>query len=96
MHTILRLNALSPDDVAVQLYYGPLDAHGEIVNPVIFEMLNPAKAGEGVWRFSGTATFCRSGRHGYSVRILPAHELLTHLFEMRLIRWPAAEVVVAS
>jgi len=87
----VALGALSPEDVQVQLYIGLLDTQGEIRDAAAIPLTECQPSGEGRWNFSGHTTCARSGRHGYSVRVLPSHPRMTHPFEMRLIRWPAIQ-----
>lgn len=82
------LGALDPQDVQVQLYAGRLNAHDDIVNASITPLTNPKNVGAGHWEFCGTAAFGGTGRHGFTVRVLPSHQGLTHAFETRLLRWP--------
>jgi starch phosphorylase len=87
----VALGALSPEDVQVQLYVGLLDAQGEIRDAVAIPLSERRPAGEGRWTFTGSTSCARSGRHGYSVRVLPSHQRMTHPFEMRLVRWPTMQ-----
>jgi starch phosphorylase len=84
----LRLGALSPEDVTVQLYLGALDAGGEIVEPATFPMRHTASPGNGEHVFEATGVpCCRSGLQGYTVRVLPHHPELAAPFVPGLITW---------
>jgi starch phosphorylase len=85
----VALGGLTPADVQVQLYIGQTSADGEIIDAQTISLADPQPAGEGRWVFSGSTTCRRSGRFGYSVRVLPYHPSMTHPLELRLIRWPA-------
>ena len=84
----VRLGQLSPDDVCVELYEGPLDIDQEIVNgrPMAMSFVGVEK---GVSLFVCPVRFQRSGLHGYTVRVLPRHADLADPFEPRLIVWGA-------
>jgi len=84
----VSLGALTPEDVQVQLYLGRLDPTGEIADAQAIPM-NPAGRDErGRHLFEATAVpCCRSGLHGYTVRVLPHHPDLTQRFLPGLITW---------
>ncbi len=81
------LGALKPEDVTVQLYYGPLDSRGEIPQGEAVAMSWKESIGEGKHLFVGSIPARASGRYGYAVRILPHHEDLPHPYEPGLILW---------
>ena len=83
----VQLGALSPDDLAVDLYLGRLDSHGELtdVRPLPMRPAGPTSDG-GQW-FETQVSPPSSGRHGFSIRILPHHEDLASPYEMNLILW---------
>ena len=80
------LGQLSPDDVAVEIYDGALDAEQDIrqgrATPMSFVGVE-----KGVALFVGQVRCQNSGLHGYTVRVLPRHEDLANPFEPRLIVW---------
>ncbi len=81
----LRLGSLSADDVRVELVFGPTDGHGELVPEAIVPM-EPV-AGSNEFRASFTADV--PGAFGWTVRVVPHHELLGSFAEMGLVRTPA-------
>ena len=87
----IHLGALTPDDVKVELYYGTVDASGEILDPLVFEMESPAPTEQGeqpaVYTFVGHLSFASSGLHGFTVRIVPSHPEQVNPFETGLILW---------
>jgi starch phosphorylase len=84
----LRLGALSPADVTVELYLGALDAAGELMQPATFPMRHIASPGNGEQVFEATGVpCCRSGLQGYTVRVLPHHPDLAARFVPGLITW---------
>ncbi len=80
------LAGLSAEDLGVELYYGALSSKGEIEDPRRMEMA-PC-GGEG-----NTALYCaqvacdRTGRQGFTIRILPRHDTLVHPFLPGLVKW---------
>jgi starch phosphorylase len=84
----LRLGALSPADVTVELYLGALDAAGELTQPVTFPMRQAASLDKGAYVFEADGVPCsRSGLQGYTVRVLPHHPDLGARFVPGLITW---------
>jgi glycogen phosphorylase len=83
------LGALKPTDVAVQLYYGRVDGEGIIVDGSTLPTLIAQSRGKGRFVFAGAIPCQTSGRHGYALRIVPAHEDLGTAFEMGLLHWAA-------
>jgi len=88
--TRLYLGSLKPEDVKVQLYYGTIASAGEILSPRIVEMDSATPAsdgGDGVYTFTGCLSFGSSGKHGFTVRVLPSHPEQVNPFETGLIKW---------
>jgi starch phosphorylase len=90
--TQIYLGELTPDDVAVELYYGSVDAGGEILSPRITEMEtqespNPSPQPNGMYTFVKQLTCQSSGMQGFTVRIVPRHPEQVQPFETGLIRW---------
>ncbi len=87
---LVKLGPLSPDDISVELYHGPLDARGGITDGSIVKMDCRGSAGaDGEHWFSGLTPCRASGRRGVAVRILPRHPDLVNPYEMGLILWEA-------
>ncbi|HYI16400.1 MAG TPA: alpha-glucan family phosphorylase, partial [Thermomicrobiales bacterium] len=88
---MVQLGALEPSDVAVQMYTGRLNATGEIVDAEATPMHLAGEASKGVYLFESAPTPWRvSGLHGYTVRVLPAHEALHCNYLPGLITWAGA------
>jgi starch phosphorylase len=83
----VHLGELKPTDVAVELFYGPLNAEGLIVQGQALPTLIAQSKGKGNFVFAGAIACHTSGRHGYALRIVPQHEDLGNPFEMGLILW---------
>jgi len=80
------LAGLSAEELGVELYYGALSSQGEIEEPRRLQMRPCGTEGQ-------TAVYCaevecdRTGRQGYTVRILPRHSSLVHPFLPGLVKW---------
>ncbi len=84
---VVALNGLSPDDVRVEVYHGPLGPAGSIAEPA-HRVLHPeGEQDDGAWNFAGEVPCRRTGRHGYAVRVLPRHPNLTSPWDMGLVVW---------
>jgi starch phosphorylase len=81
----VELGELKPDDVHVQLFYGPLNTHGEIENGVAVEMKTEAKGGP--YTYATRVRYTASGDLGISVRVMPYHTYLPTPFQPGLITW---------
>lgn len=87
VRTQVNLGALEPQDVTVQLYYGPLDTRGEISKGEVMAMKWLESNGDGNQTFVGSIPASTSGRYGYALRILPHHEDLSNPYQPGLILW---------
>jgi starch phosphorylase len=83
----VRLGALTPDDVTVELWLGRVNDRGEIVAAEATPMPPVGPAGDGSWHFAASIVPYQSGLHGYTVRVLPRHPDLTTPFVPGLIVW---------
>lgn len=84
---VVQLGSLTPDDVIVQVYYGDLDTHGNIVKGNAVNMQPAESNGGGTYTFKAQLVHHTTGNQGISVRILPNHEDLPTPFLRGLIRW---------
>jgi starch phosphorylase len=87
----VHLGQFTPDDVEVQLCHGVLDALGEIAEPRAMALHPEAPFSlNGTPRsvtYVGKVPCFASGQFGFSVRVLPKHTDLPHLFEPGLVTW---------
>jgi starch phosphorylase len=89
VHAVIGLGDLAPDDVRVQVAFGPVDEHDEIVRPEYVEMrLDSDGPGPGTWRYGGEVPLDRRGAFGYTVRVLPQHPALASTADLDLIALP--------
>jgi len=93
----VRLGELLPIEVKVQLYYGQINAVGELINAIAVDMVHDAKAsaaalaagesGGAVSVFTGNFAPEGTGQYGYSVRIVPNDDRMVSPFVPGLITW---------
>ena len=86
------LGELTPDDVVVQVVHGRVDADDELadVQTVPLALAETYEASR--QRFEGVVELGRTGSFGYTVRVLPRHELLVATAETGLVAWPQQQV----
>ncbi len=83
----IDLGRLVPDDVSVELYYGNLNAHGEIESPRLVLMKTTDSPKGSIHEYAGTIALDTSGRLGHTVRILPRNADLDNPYKPGLILW---------
>ncbi|MCY1157918.1 MAG: glycosyltransferase family 1 protein [Citricoccus sp.] len=88
----VSLGDLQPADVCVQAVYGRVSAtpagsleEDRLLDTATLELAPAEDLGNGRWQFTGSLVIDRSGAFGYSVRVLPQHELLASPAEMALV-----------
>lgn len=80
------LGNLTPKDVAVELVFGHLVSSDSFDDPVRVEMF--PDGGKGEFLVYSVEVVCeKTGKQGYSVRVLPKHPHLMHSFLPGLVRW---------
>ena len=87
VEAVVDLGELDPEDVAVELYFGPLDEDGQLTNGQALPMEQVARKGEHRVMYSARMPCARSGMTGYTVRVMPLHEMLPDTRDMAMIRW---------
>ncbi|MDP8224735.1 MAG: alpha-glucan family phosphorylase [Candidatus Lernaella stagnicola] len=81
------LGHLQPEDVVVQVYVGPLDDKGVIINGETIDLTHSEDQQNGSFRYATDIPCKASGRHGFSARVLPSHpDLVTH-FDLWSVTW---------
>ena len=84
----VALGALTPEDVAVELYLGRVNANEEIVEGYSVPMSFARKESDGTHVYEAANVQCeKSGKHGYTIRVIPRHACLTKPFIPGLIVW---------
>jgi starch phosphorylase len=78
---------LTGEDLAVQIYLGRVDEYQSIVKAEVFAMEYAGNSPEEGLLFRADVPLQTSGMQGFTVRVLPRHDLLLHPHETGLIRW---------
>jgi len=89
---IVRLGSVSPDNVAVEIYHGLVDAWGNIEDGRSAQMSYEKSTEDGgKYIFSGSIPCSASGQYGFALRILPKHHDLVDPYEPGLILWETTD-----
>jgi starch phosphorylase len=88
VRALIRLGRISPDDVSVELYHGPVDTWGSIKDGSAIRMdYKEADGQDGEHCFVGLMPCRRTGQYGFAVRVLPRCADLVDPYELGLILW---------
>jgi glycogen phosphorylase len=88
LRVFVSLGALSPQDVAVQVLHGPVDAEDRLVAPTVTQLAATEQYDGGRWRYDVVLALGRAGSFGYTVRVLPSEPHLASPAEMNLVALP--------
>jgi len=83
----VRLGAIDPKDVTVEIYCGTLDTQQRIHEGVGVAMRLEASSDGGAHRYVGVIPCERTGMFGWTVRVRPNHADVNNLFSLGLIAW---------
>jgi starch phosphorylase len=84
----INLGQLKPEDVEVQIYFGPIEDQDSPQNYSTMMMApSSGKNEDGNYIFSGVIKSRRSGQQGFTIRILPKNPLLISPFELGVVHW---------
>jgi glycogen phosphorylase len=88
VNALVRLGRLRPEDISVELYHGPLDARGNIIEGEVIKMAHKGHSGQDNDHWFEGLTPCEvSGRRGVAVRIVPQNPDMTNAHELGLVLW---------
>jgi starch phosphorylase len=82
----VRLGGLTPEDVACDIYYGPLSAGGDFQERRT-DSMQPVGGHDGLYQFSGRVKLTDTGRIGLKVRVVPNHPDLSTKYALGLAAW---------
>lgn len=83
----IELGALSPEDVLVQVFYGAIDPHTEEIKGVNYKNLNLIEKEDNKYRYEGSYSCSTTGKQGFTIRVIPNHQLLTRITDLYLCKW---------
>jgi starch phosphorylase len=82
----MQLGKILPQELAVDIYYGPVDSKADFLDREIFSLHDFVVEGN-CTTFRGEIPCRRVGRFGLRVRVLPSHLLLANPYSLGLIHW---------
>jgi starch phosphorylase len=82
----VRLGGLTPQDVACDIYHGPLSGEGQFFERGT-QRMEPVGGGDGLYEFTGRMVCKNTGRLGLKVRVVPLHPDLSSGYSMGLAAW---------
>ncbi len=82
----VQLSALAPEDVTVEVYYGPL-AQNAITNGTSMEMKNVRQTDASTFCYEAKISLADGGEYGYSFRVIPRHPNMMNKFDLPLVKW---------
>jgi starch phosphorylase len=82
----MRLGVLSPKDLAVDIYYGPVDSKADLLDRETIPLRDFTQEQKGTV-FRGEIPCQEVGRFGFRVRVLPFHPFLVNPYSLGLILW---------
>jgi starch phosphorylase len=84
----IRLGSIDPDEISVELYYGPTDSRGLITTGNASPLSCAGHNGDaGTYKYEGAIPCEYSGNYGYALRIVPNHPEMAARYHIGLIRW---------
>jgi glycogen phosphorylase len=82
----VKLNGLDPNDLLVQVFYGPVGPQGQLMDYEV-EAMVPGLCREGACTYARSIVCERSGMHGFAIRVLPSHPELAPRLIPGLVLW---------
>jgi starch phosphorylase len=92
VRTTVELGDLRPGDVAVEVVFGRVDETDTLIDPIYEELAATEVLDNGRLRYAGEVPLDRTGAFGYSVRVVPRHDMLASRTEMGLVAFPPAPI----
>ncbi len=87
VEAVVNLHHIGTEEVQVELYYGSLDENEQFTSGQATPMEKVENLGEGRIRCRAQITCRRSGRLGYTVRVVGRHLLFENKTDVSLLRW---------
>jgi starch phosphorylase len=87
LSSIVHLGAIAPQEVEVEIYFGPVDAQRQVVEPRTVPMHLEEEKETGLYLYRGTVPCEKSGMQGYTVRLIPSHSDANNVLTTGLMTW---------
>jgi len=82
----VQLGALTPGDVAVEVFYGPL-SNNRIIQGKSQEMGMVRQTDSGAWHYETTLRLSDGGEYGYAFRVIPRNPNQMNKYDLPLVKW---------
>ncbi|HZK26807.1 MAG TPA: alpha-glucan phosphorylase, partial [Thermoclostridium sp.] len=86
LNVVVRLGDLSPEEVLVEAYYGPI-VNNRIQHGKAVEMNIKNQSDSSTYHYSVDLNITDGGEYGYSFRIVPRNENLFNKYDMPFVKW---------
>jgi starch phosphorylase len=90
------LNELDPEDVDVEIYYGPLSLRDEFTERNTIQMKAVDSDGNGNYHFQGEIPCGKTGKYGFTIRVLPSSRKLETPYMAGLVIWADEQAIVGT
>ncbi|MDP9075311.1 MAG: alpha-glucan family phosphorylase [Actinomycetota bacterium] len=87
VEVVVRLGALTPDDVSVELLHGPVGPTDELIETTVERLTLADTSDDDRYRYTGHFTCERTGHYGIAVRVVPSHLDLAVPAEVGCVAW---------
>jgi starch phosphorylase len=88
------LHELDPDDVDVEIYFGPLSFEDEFTQRETIQMKAVGSDGNGNHQFECDIPCDQTGKYGFTIRIMPSREKMETPYTTGLVVWADDEAIV--
>jgi starch phosphorylase len=92
--TDIFLSELLPEDVDVEIYFGPLSFQDEFTEKDTILMKTAGADDNGNHRFEGELPCSHTGKYGFTIRIMPTRQKMETPYSTGLVIWANEEAVV--
>jgi len=92
---VLDCGAMRPDELLVQVYFGPVNSRGEFLSAQTAN-LSCVRIEGSIATFEGTYSTAESGHHGVALRVLPYHPHVPNTVDVGLALWIDSQDISAA
>lgn len=96
IRTDIFLSQLQPEDVDVEIYFGPLSFQDEFTEKETILMTALGNDDNGTHRFEGEIPCARTGKYGFTIRIMPTRQKMETPYSTGLVIWAHDQAVVTE
>lgn len=90
------LNELDSEDVDVEIYFGPLSPRDEFTQRDTVKMKATGSDENNNYHFHGEIECSRTGKYGFTIRVLPSSQKLETAYTASLVIWAEEQAIVCK